>query len=219
MPDLAREFFERDLDDAEWQELGRQLEAEDAVKDRFLERAEAYWLSLGPTPGGGGALGGLKGLGLGLLLGAAAGGGGVWLWRTPPLAAPVEPAPVAVPAPTAEAIRPRAAATLPPTPQPLASPPRADAPPRQASPGYPHLAAVIELDAPGLVTARVLGPDGQERRLLFAGLLDPGRWSFGWDGKDEVGRLVEPGAHIIEVQAGSRVMRKQVLLDQRKGAP
>jgi hypothetical protein len=224
MKDLARDFFVRDLDDAEWAELGRQLAAEDAVNDRFLEQAGAYYRGLGlPEPkqgaGPGGALGGMKGLAIGLLLGAAAGTGAtLWLRRAPRPEALVPAAPAA-PLPTPEPTPlPRAAShPVPVQPQPTLAPPRGAAVPRVASPGFPGLAAVVELSRQGLVTARVLGADGTEVKLLFAGLLDPGRWSFGWDGKDEAGRTLPAGAYSIEVQEGSRVLKKTVLM-QAKGA-
>lgn len=224
MKDLARDFFVRDLDDAEWAELGRQLAAEDAVNDRFLEQAGAYYRGLGlPEPeqsgGPGGALGGLKGLAIGLVVGAAVGAGVArWLQRAPEPAAPAAPLPASVPteAPAVPAAKPAPAKAPPPEPQPTLAPPRGAAAPRVASPGFPGLAAVVELSRQGLVTARVLGPDGSEVKLLFAGLLDPGRWSFGWDGKDEAGRTLPAGAYSIEVQEGSRVLKKTVLM-QAKG--
>jgi hypothetical protein len=226
MRDLAREFFERDLDDAEWRELGRQLEADDAVKDRFLESAAGYYQALGlPEPGlgawqgWGGALGGWSGLALGIVLGAAGGAMAVWALRpeaaTAPPPAQAEAAHQATPVPAA----PPPARTAPkPEPGPtLAPPPDKGAPAREASPGFPGLAAVVELSRQGLVTARVLDAQGREQRLLFAGILDAGRWSFGWDGQDEVARPVQPGTYTIEVQEGSRILRRSVLVQAKPG--
>lgn len=225
MPDLAREFFERDLDDAEWRELGRQLEADDAIKDRFLDAAGAYYQGLGlpsPAPPGaaGGGLGGWGGLALGLVLGAAGGGLGVWALRPQPPDPPPPPS-AAAPAPLPSAPAPARPARAPRPPEPLpgptlAPPPAAaGGPAREASPGFPGLAAVVELSRQGLVTARVLDSLGEERRLLFAGVLEPGRWRFGWDGRDEAGRPVQPGTYRIEVQEGRRILRREVVVQAR----
>ena len=222
MPDLTQDYFQRDLSDAEWAQLGRQLQAEGGSADRFLEGAERYYLEIGlkppQPPRGTGGLG--AGLALGLTLGLVAGLGlGAWLWRaaavpsvaeaTPTVSAAPTPAPTAVPTPARRA--PAAAAAPPPMPDRVP-------PEHVSSPGFPGLEAVVELQGSGLVTARVLDPSGQERRLLKAGLLEAGRWRFGWDGRDEAGRGVEPGAYVIEVQEGERVLRKTVVVGV-SGAP
>lgn len=251
MPDLAQDFFKRDLDDGEWAQLGRQLASEDAVADRFLDQAAGYYASLGlPEPkaprgsgGGGGLVGGHAGLIIAVLLGAVAGSAATWWWRSPtePTAATspspgagqaAGPAPAAVapppspmtrassaepaPAPSGTALH-RASAS--PLSQPTLAAPLASSPgqAREASPGFPTLAAVVELQQQGLVTARVLDEKGAEQRLLYAGVLEPGRWSFGWDGLDLTGRPVPPGTYTIEVQEGSRVLHKQVMVSARRG--
>lgn len=239
--DLAGAFFERDLSDAEWRELGRQLADEEAVADRFLDGAAAYYASLGlpeprlPKHGGGfgGWAGGLKGLWLGLGLGLITGGGAAWLLMRPD--APLPPAPALPLPPTAP--EPAAAAPAPIAPtapiqarpkalvrassateaEPLSratlsEPPARSVAARPMSQGFPGLEAVIELASQGLVTAKVLDPQGREVRQLFAGVLEAGRFSFGWDGRDEAGRGVAPGTYTIEVREGSRALRRSVEL-------
>ena len=216
MADLAREFFERDLSDTEWKELGRQLAREDAVADQFLSSAQAYYAGLGlPEPGSGPRGGGAGGLGpvgtwMGaLLIGGAIGGAVVHFWfpaEAKPLPPPVPlQQPMAMPSPVPPApIRPS-------LPKPtLAAPPPQGAAPRVASQGFPGLSAVVHLASQGLVTARVLDQQGMEQRVLFAGILEAGSWSFAWDGKDEAGSTLAPGRYSIEVQEGSHVLKKDV---------
>jgi hypothetical protein len=228
MADLAAAFFERDLSDAEWRELGKQVAREDAVADKFLASAQAYHASLGlpePRPRGGrGSGGGGSGLGslgswLGaLVLGAALGATVVHFWFPAEPQAPVPAKPIpAQPAGTAvplSASPPRAS-----LPQPtLAPPPLGALAPRVASEGFPGLSAVVHLASQGLVTARVLNEQGDEARVLYAGVLEAGSWSFGWDGRDEAGVALKPGRYTIEVQEGSHVLRKSVDLSA-KGQP
>lgn len=226
MADLAREFFERDLSDAEWKELGRQLAREDAVADQFLGSAQTYYASLGlPEPGAGPRGGGAGGTGLGplgtwmgaLLIGTALGASVVHFWF------PAEPTPVLPVAPPAAVATPVPAPVSASTPvQPrlpkptLAPPPANAAQPRVASAGYPGLAAVVHLASQGLVTARVLNAHGEEERVLYAGVLEAGSWSFAWDGKDEAGSSLKPGTYTIEVQEGSRVLKKDVVVGVKR---
>ncbi len=223
MADLAREFFERDLSDAEWKELGRQLAREDAVADRFLSSAQAYHASLGiPEPGSGPAGGGAGGLGLGpvgtwlgaLVIGTVLGGAVVHFWfpaetpALPPVPQQVQPAPLPSPSPAQPS-----APSKPRLPQPtLAPPPLSPSAPRVASQGFPGVSAVVHLASQGLVTARVLNAAGEEQRVLYAGVLEAGSWSFAWDGKDEAGSSLPPGRYSIEVQEGSHVLKKDVVV-------
>ena len=227
MADLAQEFFKRDLSDAEWKALGQQLAREDAAADQFLASAQAYHAGLGlpePSgkpfkPGGAGGLGGAMGsvgswVGA-LVLGAALGGTVVHFWF--PAEAPA-PAPqvqvVPTPFPTI-AVAP--AHGRPNLPQPtLQAPPQGASAPRVASQGFPGLAAVVHLASQGLVTARVLDAQGQELRVLFAGVLEAGSWSFAWDGRDEAGSVLPPGRYTIEVQEGSHVLKKDVVVGVKK---
>lgn len=228
MADLAREFFERDLSDAEWKELGRQLAREDAVADRFLGSAQAYHAGLGIPEPGSGPKGGTGGLGLGplgtwmgaLVIGTALGGAVVHFWfpAEPGLRGPAASAPAIRPGTSGQALVATPGGGIPATPRPslpqptLAPPPLNSAAPRVASAGYPGLAAVVHLASQGLVTARVLDAQGQEQRVLYAGVLEAGSWSFAWDGRDEAGSSLPPGRYSIEVQEGSHILKKDVVV-------
>jgi hypothetical protein len=215
MADLAQAFFERDLSDAEWRELGQRLAQDSAVADRFLAGAAAYHAGLGlpeprpPRLGPGlGSLGAWLGA---LVLGGALGATVVHFWfpAIVTVTAPLAPVPAPTPVPTAT----KPQVSLPrPT---LAPPPQGAAPVRVASQGFPGLSAVVHLASQGLVTARVLDEQGQEARVLYAGVLEAGSWSFSWDGKDEAGGTMKAGRYTIEVQEGSRILRQSVDLSAK----
>jgi hypothetical protein len=96
MANLLKEFFKRDLTDAEWQTLGRQLDASPGDAMRFAKLAKKFYLNLGlPNPGAPGGSPGLPppvppGLILEFLVIAAVVGGISWfIWKsyhTPPAA-------------------------------------------------------------------------------------------------------------------------------------
>jgi len=231
MADPTLEFFRRDLDDAEWRDLGELLAKDGAAADRFLEAAASYYQQLGlPEPRPPrlkGAWAAAKGMVLGLGVGLAL-GSGVTAWilgsRTqeplpPPQATPAAPGQAlqtaAAPVAQATAVPTAALRSTPLSIPTLAQPQAAVAGAHTVSPGFPGLEAVIILARQGLVTARVLDAGGQEVRQLYAGVLDAGQWRFGWDGRDEAGRGVQPGLYTISVQEGSRVLKKRVQLDAK----
>lgn len=83
-----------------------------------------------------------------------------------------------------------------------------------AQPGKSHtnLSVVLRRTAPGQVTLRVLNPEGIPVVLLYDGLLQPGNWSFDWDGKLPDGRKPDPGKYKIQVTTGKVTKEKNIRL-------
>jgi hypothetical protein len=78
---------------------------------------------------------------------------------------------------------------------------------------YSGLDMLVEKLSPGLVTVRILDGSGNEIRLLFAGMLDKGKWEFQWDGKRADGSLVEPGLYQAQVESDGQTLTKEIKID------
>lgn len=61
----------------------------------------------------------------------------------------------------------------------------------------------LSLDAGGFVRAVVVDVAGRHVRELFAGPLSVGDHALEWDGRDDVGRRVAPGAYLVRYEAGA----------------
>jgi flagellar hook assembly protein FlgD len=72
------------------------------------------------------------------------------------------------------------------------------------------LRVVVNQEADGIVTVRVLGPGGNEVRRLYDGPLEEGWWAFTWDGILENGHPAAPGVYRIEVGGASGVKSQEV---------
>ncbi len=77
---------------------------------------------------------------------------------------------------------------------------------------YEGLDIMVEQKTSGLLTVRALDSGKNEVRLLFAGMLKPGKWDFVWDGKTENGEPAQPGTYRVEVQSGKEVLTKAVVI-------
>ena len=77
---------------------------------------------------------------------------------------------------------------------------------------YEGLDSIVERKTPGIVTVRVLDSSKKEVRLLFAGFLDQGKWTFYWDGKLSDNTYAQAGVYSVEVQSGKEVLAKQITL-------
>jgi hypothetical protein len=67
---------------------------------------------------------------------------------------------------------------------------------------HTNLSVVLRRTSPGKVTLRVLNGEGTQVVLLYDGLLQPGNWSFDWDGKLADGEKPTPGKYKIQVESG-----------------
>jgi len=223
-----KEFFERDLTDAEEDELGRQLASSPKNSMRFAKQAKIFYSRTGlprvarPWHSRLGLDGGTMTLKIvgSVIAGSAMVVTALYLTHKPavkPISAPV---PTAVSAPTPLATR----AVAPQAPVPTRS--VAQAPvlgamqkPNMVKPlaydpsaKYEGLDLIVERKTPGIVTVRVLDSAKKEVRLLFAGFLDQGKWTFEWDGKLSNKDYAQAGVYSVEVQSGKEVLAKQITL-------
>jgi hypothetical protein len=86
-----------------------------------------------------------------------------------------------------------------------------------AQPHHPHsnLEVMVRRSSPGQVTVEVLNPLGTPVVLLYQGLLQPGNWAFDWNGRLGDGSPVPPGIYHIQVQSGSILQSRSVVLRQK----
>jgi hypothetical protein len=84
-------------------------------------------------------------------------------------------------------------------------------------PHHPHsnLEVMIRRSRPGQVTVEVLNPFGTPVVLLYQGLLEAGNWAFDWNGRLGDGSPAPPGTYHIQVQSGSILQSRSVVLRQK----
>ena len=206
MNDLIQTFFERDLSPEESDQLALVLENSGEESLRFASLGETayqatglpdhHWPGTNPFAPGPGAAG--KGATLLKILLAAGGLGAAW-WAlhkpAPPVPSALSPVkPLAAVQPSLAPARPKPAGPLP------------------AVPGLEGRNLQVEVDVahPGLVTVRVLGPQGDEVRHLYTGFLQKGGWRFTWDGLLADGKAAPEGHYLIEVKSGQGNFTKPV---------
>ncbi len=235
MSDLIEKYFREDLTEAEDKALGELLSSSDDAAQRFGAMAEAKYASYGlPEPGISDAVTPDTSFLKPWMIPAAAlliaGGATWWMTRGAPcpseVSAPAVVAPVpeepAQAAPKSDVPRKVTKPSLPspkaPTAEVVSEPPPAlsaiEPPPETAAnrESYPKTRVVVNRSTSGIVTVRVIGPDGTVVRKMYEGLLQAGRWSFDWDGRLDDGRGVSPGRYRIEVVSGGSVQSREVLI-------
>jgi hypothetical protein len=215
MADLIKEFFERELTEAEAESLGKQLQQspEDAL--RFESGLEQHYLATGlpipQLPKGLGVLPGTGGMGAGGWIALAttvilAGSVLIWkFWPQAPVEAPLKAVndslstaqPVKSLAHIAAAVKPVLPAAV--VPQPVESTAEGE-----------ELSVVVGAQVQSLVTVRVLDSKGQEVRDLYTGFVQPGHWSFHWDGELTNGAPAPAGNYQIDVQNGAHHQTKVI---------
>jgi flagellar hook assembly protein FlgD len=77
-----------------------------------------------------------------------------------------------------------------------------------------ELSVVLDVPRKALVTVRILDAEGREIRNLHAGFVDPGRWTFQWDGLLENGVPASTGFYRIDVQSGTTHLSKHIQIKQ-----
>jgi hypothetical protein len=234
---LMKEFFKRDLTEAEEEQLARELATGPKKSLRFARLAEIAYLQTGlphPSGGAGGASGsGLGGSGLGgsmtlKVIAALMVGSASVVYYVNTQSSPVQTTlPKALPALQEKmtpslAPKPLLNSQVPSQkvgstffPAPLATTqPLGMVQPEAYNPDtkYDGLELVVERQTVGLVTLRVVDAAQKEIRLLYVGVLKPGKWSFQWEGKMENGDLAQPGTYQVEVQSGSVTLHKQIVI-------
>ena len=214
MKNLVDEFFNRNLSEAQAQELEDLLGDSPEEASRFGEKMRLEYLALGlPVPTIPRHLAhsstGLSVAKLALL--AAAFSGGILAWSFWP-----HPAfKTAVTAPAVEkelvpAILPRVKTQLP--PPPVQVPQRLAGTTAEGN----RLSVVVELDKPAPVEVCILDPKDRMVRNLYQGSLASGKWSIHWDGLLSDGSPAPAGNYRIRVKSGAAEMSKNVDIEGAK---
>jgi flagellar hook assembly protein FlgD len=73
-----------------------------------------------------------------------------------------------------------------------------------------QLSVVVGAQEKTLVTVRILNHEGQEIRDLYTGFIQPGHWSFRWDGDLSDGVVAPAGNYEIDVQTGALHQTKDI---------
>ncbi len=232
--DLVKEFFKRDLSEAEEQNLARKLEAFPEEALRLLEGAEAKYRAYGlpepRSPRGAGAWSGwLKfaaGLASGLLLAILLDAMGSWAAQEQ--AAPQAPSERAPAAERERPGHPARAARRPPEPKAVPEAPKPRPTAAEAVPALePLLSVTVDVQTGSMLFASleimeasplvvsVLDSQGRELSRLYEGRAPAGKWGFRWDGKLKDGSLARSGSYVIEARAGRFRVRRMVNLEIR----
>jgi hypothetical protein len=198
MTDLKEQYFRRDLDDEEFEALGRELESSPEASLAMAQRAEAAYLATGlPQP----ALPGRRShRSLLLGLGGAALLAGLAAWAFWP--AEEQESSVAL-LPQAEYHQTSEAQAL-----PVAAPARAlaqaslDA---QVDRAAKLLWVTVRNPRPSQARIRLFGMDGSVLAVLHDGHLEKGDHNFSWDG-----RAMAPGSYRLELSCDGVVQTRML---------
>lgn len=206
MADLIHEFFERELSEVESDALSDQLRQSTDAGLRFEGMLESHYAATGlPLPELPASLKNLPlnpgGLGTALgwklfavLIAAGLGYAVLKFWPS----SSIVPTSV-VPAPVISQSQPAAAKLL------LVQPQKVD----PTATGE-ELSVVVLAQEKTLVTLRILDSGGKEVRNLYTGFVQPGHWSFKWDGDLSDGVPAPPGDYQIDVQNGALHQDKDI---------
>ena len=80
------------------------------------------------------------------------------------------------------------------------------------NPFNPETQILFELDMTADVTVAVYDLLGRQVSILHQAMSQPGRYSIGWQGRDQVGRSVPSGVYIYRITANRRVLTGKMLL-------
>jgi flagellar hook capping protein FlgD len=79
------------------------------------------------------------------------------------------------------------------------------------NPGFREARVGFSLSRPGHARAAVFAIDGRRVRTLVDAELAAGPHSESWDGRDDAGALVAPGAYVVRLEAEERVLSRRVV--------
>ena len=212
MSDLIRDYFERDLTEAEKDELGRLLQSSPEASREFAAFAERRYAETGlPEPRWPGSWGtalpaSLKVAGAALILASLA----LLVCKGPEWIGGHDTAAPVVDLSSLPENREEIRATRPAEPQvPKAVAPESFVEGRR----YTGLLAVVDKQVPAPARVRVVDAAGREVRVLYDGTLPKGTWVFRWDGRIDSGAFPQSGAYVIEVLSSGKTLRQPVTLD------
>jgi hypothetical protein len=233
MADLLKDFFNRDLSDAEEQTLADLISSSPQQSSRFADLAREAYLQTGLPNEGGSNDSGTFGdtfrlwgpIVLKIILLLAATGFALYalvclLRENSNPSASLPPAVVKniVPSMPHPAIS-KSLSHSPVKKETSYSPPLPLTKPGMVKPAaydpnkkYEGLDIMVEQKNSGLVTVRALDGSNREVRFMFAGMLKSGKWDFLWDGKLDSGQLAQPGTYRVEVQSGKDILTKEIVI-------
>jgi FlgD Ig-like domain len=211
MADLIQEFFQRDLSEAEQESLNGLLAESPDAASRYENLLEQNYRATGLPrprlprslrtlrfPGSGGLAGASPWVKI-LVLSLAAAGAALWKFWPRPQAEVRVPSAQTAPAAVAAQDASRRASLPWVRPQPV-----------KPSEEGQELSVVVESPQTALVTVRILDAAGREVRALYTGFVQPGRWSFQWDGMLSNGQPAPAGNYRIDVQSGASHQTKDI---------
>ena len=212
MSDLIHDYFEKDMTEAEKDELGRLLQSSPEASREFAALAERRYAETGlPEPRWPGSWGtalpvSLKVAGAALILVSLAllvCKGPEWIGGRDAVAPAVDLS--ALPENREEPRTARPAAPQAPT----------NVTPESFVEGRrcTGLLAVVDKQTPAPARVRVVDAAGREVRVLYDGTLPKGTWVFRWDGRLDSGASPQSGAYVIEVLSAGKTLRQPVTLD------
>ena len=228
MADLIEKFFQEELSKPEYEELAKRLSTSGEEADRFADKAEFLYFQYGlPDPHPAGKLARFFKSAWGKLFPVIVVGGSLALWYWWPktenevvaqkipipqevvkFAASPRPTPARVYTPAVNKV----SKTTPMTPVPatLTPPPGSN-----LEMNYRRLNVVVDQESDGIITVRIIGPDGLEARKLYEGPLEIGQWAFTWDGILDSGQPASPGTYRVEANGGAGMKSKEVIIREK----
>lgn len=226
--DWIEEYFKRDLDESEEQQLSQILSASAEEALRFDQRMAEHYKNLGlpepPWPGKPLALPKGKPGGrfkvLSLLIAALLLLLAFYAWRAgglkPFLSSSASNGSLPLPTPKAATKKQKPTGAVPTQAPAQSKPQKYPSTSSQASAVgkiYEELSVKVELPQIGLVTVKVLDSSQKPIRVLFAGIVPAGQRTFTWDGRSDSGAISPAGVYTLQVQSGHSVIRRNVLLE------
>ena len=224
MADLTKEYFNRDLTEAEEESLAREIATSPDAAMRLAESARLSYEATGlPMPSEPKAPGSSNFHGVPFDVAVLLIGLGVFLaviafviWHCvvsasgPDSTVPVDgsafaPPPVAAPVQKKTIVRPASSFI---TPLPASEGDKFEA-----------LDILVRRASAGAVTVRVVDATGKIVRNLYAGTVAGGLWRFPWNGCRDGGMTADAGTYRIEVGTSSGVQRRTVLLKSETSTP
>ena len=71
----------------------------------------------------------------------------------------------------------------------------------------------VEIREPGLASLTVYNLKGEQIRTIFKRILEPGKHTYVWDGKNDFGEKVGSGMYVYVLQSGSvKLMKKMIFM-------
>ena len=80
------------------------------------------------------------------------------------------------------------------------------------NPFNPSTQIFFDIPKSEFITLRIFNLLGQDVKMLASKIMNPGRYTFEWDGKDLLSNDVASGVYFYELRGESFISRKKMLL-------